>query len=295
LLVFFDAYNHQRWQTIGQRFPLYLLLIEVVFSLLILVESVLVVSTGSLPTMGCSTIGAIKNIGVLLHFNVESLIAYSLYKRCYSKRSMDYGKGEWQLWLIAWPASVLPHLPMFITGSFGANYYWCHFVKDDPYKWIFWYVLVSILVSDIVLFYFYIQSARAVYHAIQVRQHEHVSTVTLRPMRSTDTIPKHDDSPHAVLIVPPDGAVPQPPTMESPEQSSRKSHTTPVYTDGLKPSTLYKIVRFLGVAIIMWIPSQTVVLMFEAGVTSAEGVAVIYPLSLCGSSILLSGIYWMNL
>jgi hypothetical protein len=303
----------RRWTTIGQRFPVYLLSLDAVFTLLVLVESTRVISIGTmLEGVECQLLAILKDTMLIMHILLETLMAYSLYRRICNNQSIDFGRGDWKALSVTTVVGLVVQIPAYVTHSFGASYYWCHMIRDNPSLVTGIIALLGMLLFDVLLTYFYIQSVLHLRQALSIQHAESEAERTsglLRTMgtRSTkrasttsdvtdmhkravlsisatemDHVPEDEQSLHELLE-----QLNRPPLRHAPQSYSE-------YSDGLKASTLKKILRFVGAATFLWIPGQVVWLLFEFKATTSEVVALLYPLSFGGSGLMLSIVYWLN-
>ncbi|KAJ3410994.1 hypothetical protein HDV05_002938 [Chytridiales sp. JEL 0842] len=116
-----------KYTTIGERFPLYLAVLDLLWSLAHSIDhSWMVVTAGANPPpAACSALGATLGLFMMAEIMLVNLLAISMFLTVYMNWSLSYGKGDWILGVLTFGVPITFVAFGLGFNGFGHDYFYC--------------------------------------------------------------------------------------------------------------------------------------------------------------------------
>ncbi|KAJ3116682.1 hypothetical protein HDU96_009033 [Phlyctochytrium bullatum] len=152
-MVIFSTIYRSRYGTIGERFPLYVSIIDFLWSISHSVDHILmIVNKGDSPSHGlCVGLGATLALFLMAQVMLLNIIAVSMFLTVYRGWSLSYGKGDWVLWVLTFGVPLAYTIVGLAFGAFGPDLYWCYLNPSTTAGWVMWSVTFIAAIACIAL------------------------------------------------------------------------------------------------------------------------------------------------
>ncbi|KAI8834873.1 hypothetical protein BC829DRAFT_406906 [Chytridium lagenaria] len=131
-----------KYNTIGERFPLYVAILDFLWSVVHSIDHIyMMVAAGANPPPAmCSAIGAILSLFMLAQVMLLNLIAVSMFLSVYMGWNLSYGSYDWVLGVLTFGVPIGYVIVGLSVNAFGADLYWCFLNVDKSSGQIFWII-----------------------------------------------------------------------------------------------------------------------------------------------------------
>ncbi|KAJ3410993.1 hypothetical protein HDV05_002937 [Chytridiales sp. JEL 0842] len=116
-----------KYTTIGERFPLYLSCLDLLWSISHTIDHSWYLATGgqSPPAQACAAMGGVLGLFMMAEIMLVNLLAISMFLTVYMNWSLSYGRKDWILGVLTFGVPVIFVTFGFAFQGFGPDFYWC--------------------------------------------------------------------------------------------------------------------------------------------------------------------------
>ncbi|KAJ3107564.1 hypothetical protein HDU97_003869 [Phlyctochytrium planicorne] len=139
-MVIFSTIRRSKYSTIGERFPLYVAIIDFMWSVSHSIDhAMMLVNKGeSPPPLVCKSLGAVLALFLMAQVMLLNIIAVSMFLTVYRGWALSYGKFDWILMVLTFGVPIAYTCVGLAVDAFGPDLYWCYlnpFVTSGNIMW----------------------------------------------------------------------------------------------------------------------------------------------------------------
>ncbi|KAJ3321649.1 hypothetical protein HDU76_014054 [Blyttiomyces sp. JEL0837] len=134
-----------KYGTIGERFPLYLAGLDLLWSLSHTIDHVWMIAAqgANPPDAACSALGAILALFLMAEIMLVNLLALSMFFTVYMNWGLSYGKYDYMLIILTFGVPITFAVLGLSLNAFGHDYYWCFLNTNHKMGQIFWIIVLA--------------------------------------------------------------------------------------------------------------------------------------------------------